>query len=194
MILFQEILFPIAQDIFDMEHISQEEDKLIIPLKQTKDNQARYDDAYALIGENSGFLIDITYANLELIIKLNAIDQFDFLIGATYKEFHFEDVPDIQLDKYNTQFPISLSDDELISLSPILFELFDEHPLVENLRSQVARAIPQIHMKDTMLFSEELTQDGYRGAWVTKDFNRCVLAVVDDIGNKNGLVKAYVFD
>lgn len=193
MILLQELIFPIVRDIFDMEHISQEEDHVTIPLKQTQDNQVQYDNTYALLGESSGFLIDITYSQLNLGVKLNSVGQIAFTVSACYKEFCLDDIPDEQLETYKNQISVCLSDEELADIYPTLLKLFCDNTNIEDLRLQAAKSIPAKHMENKELFAEELTQAGYRCVWTSQDCKECVLASIEDCEDSGGIVKAYIF-
>lgn len=184
------ICFPISADILDVEYTTQAEDATIIPIKLTDENKKRYDETYATLGENCGFLYDITCSKLNLIVKVNAIQQFEFYIGASYREFCIEDIPYEQLEKYDNQVSITLSCEELLAVS-VLFNA--DTPSIEDLRLQVSRAIPSEHMKDTMLFAEEETQRGYRSVWATEDFKKCVLAFIENVVDRGDVVKAFVF-
>lgn len=193
MILNNEVFLPVSVSMLDMEKAVCEEDDFTIPLKRTVENQDRYDEAYCYLGKGSGFMFDIMESKLNLAIRLNSIGQLDFSISVDFVEFRTEDVPSDWLDTYQKKVSVVLLDEELVEVFPIVALLFESEPSIEDLRVQVADAIPTKHMKDTMLFSEEVTQKGYHSVWATQDFKKCILAFIEDIGTSNSLVKAYVF-
>lgn len=140
-----------------------------------------------------GFMFDIMESKLELVVRLNSISQLDFAVSADFKEFRVEEVSDCLLSKYHEKASVVLLDEELVEVFSVVSKLFTSEPSIEDLRIQVASVIPKEHVQGTMLFSEELVQGSYRSSWVSQDFKRCILALVEDCMIPNGLVKAYVF-
>lgn len=193
MILNNEVFLPISANMLDMENVIATSDDCTIPLKRTSDNKKCYDEMYRYLGKGSGFMFDIMKSQLNLVVRLNSIGQFDFFVSADFTEFRIEEVDDDFLSNHREKMSVVLLDEELSKIFPVLSGLFGDEPSIEDLRLQVVDAIPKEHMQDTMLFSEEITQKGYNSVWVSQDFKRCVLAFIEDVGNKNGLVKAYIY-
>lgn len=183
----------VAEDILKMDKVVKYEDTVSIPLTRIPNNQSEYDEFYSLMGEDSGFLNDITYANLTFNVKLNSINQFYFSVSANFKEFSLEDIPEYLLEKYNNQIQVCLSDEELEDIYHILFDLFYKDELIADMRLQVANSIPSEHLKGKKLFAEEVTNKGYRCVWTTPTVDKCVLGQVENINDNNGVVKAYIF-
>lgn len=197
MTLNNEVFLPISVDILDMDNVIEAEEGFIIPLKRTVKNQKRYDNMYNYIGKYSDFAVEITESKLSLAVRLNSIGQFAFSLSADFTDFtdfNIQDISDVSADEHYEEVYVVLHDEELEAIFPIISNLFDSEKLsIENLRLQVASAIPKKHMKDTMLFSEEIIQNAYHCVWVTEDFKKCVLASIEDIENKSGLVKVCVY-
>lgn len=192
MVLNNKVFLPISTNILDTENISEDENEFTIPLKRTPKNQDRYDEMYCYLGKHSGFLFDITESKLNLVVRLNAIEQLDFSVSADFVEFRVEEVPEYLLEKHREQMSVVLLDEELVEMFPIVSGLFENEPSIEDLRIQVTSSIPKEYMQNTMLFSEEITQKGYHCVWVTEDFKKCVIAFIRNCKNPNELVKAYV--
>lgn len=193
MILNNEVFLPISANMLDMENVIATSDDCTIPLKRTSDNKKCYDNMYSYLSKGAGFMFDIMKSQLNLVVRLNSIGQFDFFVSADFTEFRIEEVDDDFLSNHREKMSVVLLDEELSKIFPVLSGLFGDEPSIEDLRLQVVDAIPKEHMQDTMLFSEEITQKGYNSVWVSQDFKRCVLAFIEDVGNKNGLVKAYIY-
>lgn len=193
MVLNNKVFLPISADMLDMDNVIATADDFTISLKSTPDNQKRYDYMYSCLGKDAGFTPEITESQLNLVVRLNSIGQFDFALMADFKEFRFEEVDDDLLSNHREKMSVVLLDEELSEIFSVMSGLFGDEPDIEDLRRQAAAAIPKEHMQDTMLFSEEVTQKGYRCVWITPDFEKCVLAFIDDVESKNGLVKVYVY-
>ena len=95
------------------------------------------------------------------------------------------------------EMEIGLSNDEYTMLLPVIqksFGIIDINEIRSETFASISQGLSYNYLKQFKLVSDQIDGIRYRGAWVSANYQHCLVIELDDCTNKNDVVKAFKYD